>query len=300
MKYLLALLVILNTLCSLQSSKGKKNGGDLSNMIQSGKDIFIENQVFQQDVDFTKMLDSNLISEGIYQAKTTSSVTFKNCRFEGKLTAFINKSNGQIMNTAFLSNVSFINCIFNNEVSFRSGSIYGMTNFTKSVFNKKANFEECTFYQNAYFNGCNFADEVRFQNAFFIKKANFMNAQFAKVAGFQNSTVNAELQFSVAKFGAYADFSLLKCNENAFFNYCEFSGKSSFSNAKFAGRTDFLKVKFKTGDFKNTAFFGEPRFFDSSVADSISFDNTFFLFAQPDLSFFPKEKINITNLKKRQ
>lgn len=299
MKYILILLIFLNTFCSSQNTLQKQNDGNLKELLQAGKDVFIENQVFAHDIDITSLLASNLISQGIYQAKTISSITFKNCRFEGKVTAFNNKGDGAVINVSFLSNLSFIECIFNNDVNFRNSSVYGLTDFTKSAFNKKANFEECTFYQNAYFNTCTFADEVRFQNAFFMKKANFMNAEFNKNVSFQNATFNSELQFGVGKFHGYAEFSLIKCNENSFFNYCEFDGNSNFNNARFTGNADFLKVKFKNGEFKNTSFYGEPRFLESTVIDDINFEKSFFLLGTPDLSFFLKAKINISNLRKR-
>src|SRR5690349_24865168 len=171
--YLLALCILLITFCASKNSEQQQNGGEMKELIKSGKDLFIENQVFKEDIDITAFLDANLISEGIYQVKTSSSITFKNCRFEGKIIAFNNKNDVRLTSASFLSNVSFLQCIFNNDVNFRSSSILGMADFTKSSFNKKANFEECTFSQNSYFNGCTFNDEVRFQNSFFVKKANF-------------------------------------------------------------------------------------------------------------------------------
>ncbi len=294
MKYLLALSVILFSFCSSQNTLQQQNKGGLKELLQSGKDVFIENQVFQEDIDLTSLLSSNLISESIYQVKTTSSITFKNCRFEGKISAFINKTDGSVINTSFLSNLSFINCIFNNDVNFRGSSVYGLCDFTKSSFKKTANFEETTFYQNAYFNTCIFSDEVRFQNAYFIKKANFMNSQFNKVASFQSATFNSELQFGVGKFEDFADFSLAKFNDNTLFNYCEFNKKSTFNSAYFTRNVDFINVKFQTGEFVSTSFLGEPRFFQSSVTDSLHFDKSFFLLGSPDMSFLDKQKITGT------
>jgi hypothetical protein len=100
----------------------------------------------------------------------------------------------------------------------------------------------------------------------------------------------------VAKFEDYADFSLIKCNENSFFNYAEFNSRINFDNARFGGNSDFLKVKFKTAEFKNTSFYSQLRMFESSVSDSINFENSFFLFGQPDVKFLG-DKVKMTNLK---
>src|SRR3954470_8979705 len=175
MKYLFSLLILSSLACSPKSDTLDK----LRELIKSGKDVYVENVDFTGDLDLTTFLDKNLISEGVYQAKTSSSITFNNCRFNGKVIAFRTENNASTV-VSFLSNVSFINCHFSDEVNFRGSSILGRTDFAKSVFDKKVNFEECTFYQNAYFNSCTFNDELRFQNAFFIKNGNFSDAKFQK------------------------------------------------------------------------------------------------------------------------
>ncbi|TDH27787.1 hypothetical protein EXU57_04760 [Segetibacter sp. 3557_3] len=296
--YFLGFLILLVTFCASKKDTQTQNKGDMKESLRTGKDIFIENRVFTEELDITKLLDPNLVSDGIYQVKTSSSVTFKNCRFEGKVKAFSNQQDSRVTSTAFLSNVSFIQCIFNNEVNFRSSSIMGTADFTKSTFNKVANFEECTFLQNAYFNGCTFNDDVRFQNAFFTKRANLMNTQFNKASSFQNTTFNSEVQFSVGKFRDYADFSLSKFNDNAFFNYCDFSKNASFNSSHFSRGVDFLNVNFNNTEFKGCSFYGDTRFFQSAVQSKMDFENTFFLFGTPDLSFIAAQKVNLANLKK--
>src|SRR5690349_6992257 len=110
--YLVGLFILLITFCSSKDNSQKQNGNAMKELLQSGKDVFIENRVFQEDIDITSLLDSNQVSEGIYQVKTSSSITFKNCRFEGKIIAFKNKNDVRLINTTFLSNVSFLQCIF--------------------------------------------------------------------------------------------------------------------------------------------------------------------------------------------
>jgi uncharacterized protein YjbI with pentapeptide repeats len=266
----------------------------LKELIKSGKDVYIENADFTGDLDLTTFLEKNLISEGVYQAKTSSSITFNNCRFNGKVIAFKTMNNASTVMT-FLSNVSFINCHFSNEVNFRGSSILGRTDFTKSVFDKKVSFEECTFYQNAYFNGCTFNDELRFQNASFIKNANFSNTKYQKVASFQSATFNSGLQFLVATFYQFADFSLIKCKDDVFFNYSEFNDKSNFSNSSFAGSTNFMNVRFTNAEFKDCLFIGELNLLKATLTQFLDFEHCHFITKKPDLSFLPKEKIKIDN-----
>ena len=291
MKYLFSLLILSSLACSPKSDTMDK----LSELIRSGKDVYIENADFSGDLDLTAFLDKNLISEGVYQAKTSSSITFNNCRFNGKVIAFKTENNASMV-VSFLSNVSFINCHFSDEVNFRGSSILGRTDFTKSVFDKKVSFEECTFYQNAYFNGCTFNEELRFQNAFFIKSGNFSNTKYQKVASFQNATFNSGLQFLVATFYQFADFSLIKCKDDIFFNYSEFNDKCNFSNSSFAGSTNFLNIRFTNADFKNCIFIGELNLSKVTLAEFLDFDHSHFLTKKPDLSFLPKEKIKINGI----
>ena len=274
-----------------------KSSGNLGNLIRSGQDVYIEKYVFKSDVDLIGMLEKNLISEGVFQVKTTSSITFKDCTFEGKLTAFKKTEGGESTLATFLSNVSFINCRFDQEVTFRGSSIMGRADFTKSAFFGEVNFEECSFYQNAYFTGCVFREELRFHNAFFMQKANFMNAEFRKVSSFQNASFQSELQFSVAKFQGYADFSLARFGGNTFFNYAEFSDQSIFSNALFNRNLDFISVQFKNGDFKKCVFQGETRFTQSKVAERLNFENSFFFFGQPEFKEIPSDKLDLRNVK---
>jgi uncharacterized protein YjbI with pentapeptide repeats len=291
MKYLFALLILLSLACSPKSDPMDK----LRELIKSGKDVYIENVDFSGDLDLTTFLEKNLISEGVYQAKTSSSITFNNCRFDGKVIAFHTENNTSTV-VSFLSNVSFINCRFGDEVNFRGSSILGRTDFTKSVFAKKVSFEECTFYQNAYFNGCTFNDESRFQNAFFIKNGNFSNAKFQKIASFQSATFNSGLQFLVASFYQFADFSLIKCKDDIFFNYAEFNDKCNFSNSSFAGSSNFLNARFTNADFKNCLFIGELNLSKVTLSEFLDFDHSHFITKKPDLSFLPKEKININRI----
>jgi len=264
-------------------------------MARAGEDVFFENQTFKEDIDFTKLLKPNLISEGVYQVRIISSLTFVNCTFEGKITAY-NRDENRTVLCNFQSNLSFIGCTFNEDVSFRAASVLGRADFTETSFLKTSNFEECTFFKNAYFRKSVYHGELRFQNAFFIQKANFLDAQFDNTASFQGSTFNAEAQFSNSKFGGYADFTLIKWNQNCFFNYTEFLNRAFFSSADFRGDVDFISIKFQYAEISNSRFYGQTRFLKSTAEERLTIENDFFLLGIPDFGSFEDSHINISNV----
>ena len=235
----------------------------------------------------------NLISEGIYQVRIVSSVTFQNCIFKGKVISYKKDSNNAIILTSFQSNLSFIGCTFHNEVSFRAATILGRTDFTETSFLKTASFEECTFFQNAYFRASTFHEELRFQNAVFMQKANFLNAEFDVTASFQQATFHSEAQFSSAKFMGYADFGLIRCHGNFFANYAVFDNRAIFNSGFYNCQFDLMNINFKRCEIMNCQFFGKARFLKSTVAEQLSFDNSYFLLGMPDLSSFDQDKLSL-------
>ncbi len=296
MKYLIIFGLVLLGACVAQKVQKPKNE-TIRQLLQSGKDILIEGQTFENDLDFIKMLSQNPVNQSISQIKTTAAITFKNCVFKGKVAAFEQVASGHVVRASFLSNVSFVNCEFQEEVTFRGAQILGIVDFSQSKFFAKANFEEAQFHSNVYFRGCNFYDESHFQNAFFHQKANFLEAAFDKTAYFQNTTFQGETQFDVAKFQGYADFSLLHCQQNCFFNYTWFNDQSNFNQAYFAKGADFNNVRFEHGEFRNAAFLGKTRFYESSATLQMDFENSFFQFGKPDLDSFESDKISLMNIK---
>lgn len=274
------------------SSRASNNKENLDDLIREGKDVFFKDVTFENDIDFTRF-EKNLISEGVYQVRISSSVTFQNCIFKGKVVTYSKDNDNIITLTSFQSNLSFIGCIFHEASSFRASSILGRTDFTNSLFLKAANFEECTFFQNAYFRASAYHDELRFQNAVFMQKANFLNAEFDVTASFQHATFHSEAQFSSAKFRGYADFGLVSCHGDFFANYAEFTDRAIFNSGFYNGQADFLSIHFKYCEISNTRFYGEPRFLKSTVDDKISFDGSFFLMGIPDLSSFDQEKLSL-------
>lgn len=268
----------------------------LDDFIISGKDVFFKDVTFDEDIDFTKY-EKNLISEGVYQVRITSSITFQDCIFKGKVITYKKDENQDITLTSFQSNLTFIGCIFHDETSFRASSILGRADFTKSLFLKGANFEECTFFQNAYFRASAYHEELRFQNTVFMQKANFLNAEFDVTASFQAATFNGEAQFSNTKFMGYADFGLIRCSGNFFANYAVFNDRAIFNNSFYNGQTDLTNTTFKKCEMKNCRFYSDVRFSNSTVEEQLTLENSFFLVKKPDLTSFDPKKITSDGLR---
>ncbi|MFH1119178.1 MAG: pentapeptide repeat-containing protein [Bacteroidota bacterium] len=295
MKLLFILIATaLSTNCA--STHLDKSRDSLENQLRTGVDVFIENKTFREVIDFTGILLSNPVSEGMQQARFTSSITFKNCVFENDVLAYSKNDNGQKTFSFFQSNLSFIGCSFKDTVNFRASSIMGRTVFTSSFFEKAAIFEECTFFQNTHFNQCVFHGELRFQNTFFMQRANFMDAAFDGNASFQGSTFHSTAQFSNTKFYGYSDFSLINWNETCFFNYAQIHGRSVFNSAHFSQIADFNSVSFENTEIKNCFFMGKTSFAKSDIIKRLSLDHSYFLLGVPDLGFFDKEKLSTVDL----
>jgi len=288
--YLFIITGIIMATCA--SSNGSQKKGSFEDLIISGKDVFFKDMTFNEDIDFTQF-DKNLISEGVYQVRIVSSVTFQDCIFKGKVKAYSKNDDNTVTLTSFQSNLSFIGCTFHDDASFRAASVMGRTDFTKASFLKTVSFEECTFFQNAYFRASTYHEELRFQNAVFIQKANFLNAEFDVTASFQQATFHSEAQFSSAKFMGYADFGLISCHGNFFANYAVFENRAIFNNGFYNGHVDLINITFRQCEIKNCKFLGETRFSKSTVAEHLSFDNSYFLLGLPDLSSFDKDKVSL-------
>ncbi len=269
--------------CASNEVAQSKNHG-LGELISNNKNVYFEDKIFEDEVDFTSYLDKYLVSSGIYQVKTYSSITFKNCTFKKPVISSI-KSNNSIVFMLFMDNLTFLDCQFEDVVNLRGSSVYGKTDFTKSIFKKDVNFEETNFFQDVHFKSCIFEEELRFQNSFFLQKANFTSSEYGANASFQNTVFNSEIQFNVCKFYKYADFSLIDCRGNTFFNYAEFFQKANFSNGIYGRDFNYTNTVNSRASFKGSRFMGKVKLFESTFAKTPNFENTFFLHEKPDINF---------------
>jgi len=285
----LVLVVLVQISCATQNSSTNEDVS-MKSLIKKEQPIYIENQTIDDIIDFTSFLDPYLISEGVYQVKIKSGITFKKCVFNKSVNAFKKIEKGGIVLTVFQGNVSFIDCIFKNEVNFRGSSIYGRTDFTGSTFNLGGNFEELNCHEKTFFNQCIFEGSMRFQNAFFNQNANFMSVECYDTISFQNSLFNSELQLSASKFYKYADFTLIDCRGKVLFNYAEFKDKANFSHSIFLQDFDFINTRNNITSFDNSRFLGVVRFNKTEVLSSLSFKESYFLLKSPEINI-PSQKL---------
>jgi len=286
------LFMLLWSSC-LTQKVDKPNELSLANRLMTEQTIVFENKTFEEAVDFTTLLTQTQVGGKQFGITIQPSLTFINCVFQKEVNANLKDSN-RLLTATFQGNVSFQDCTFKADVNFRGSLFYGKSIFTNSTFKGSTNFEETTFYQTAYFNTCKFEEEVRFQNSFFIQKANFMNTEFFEGLSFQSTVFNAEAQFSVGKFHKYTDFSLTDFRAKAIFNYSEFSERAKFSNVRFHGDVDFLTTIHHKTSFKKSRFIGNLRMFKSTLVEEMNFEESFFLFGQPDLDFLPDGKLKFS------
>lgn len=288
--YLIILAGLLLTTCA--SSNVSKENASYKELIAAGQDVLIKDQTFTEDIDFTQFA-KNLISEGVYQVRIVSSITFQNCTFNGKVMAYKKNDDNTTTLTSFQSNLSFIGCVFKDVVNFRAASVMGRADFTNSAFFETVSFEECSFLQHAFFRGSTYHKEHRFQNAVFMQKANFLDAEFDATASFQHATFHAEAQFSSTRFMGYADFGSITCTGDFLANYAEFADRAIFNNSYFGQQTALNNIKFNRCEIKNCRFFGTTRFVKITVQEQLSLDKSFFLFGIPDMGTVDKDKLSL-------
>lgn len=260
-------------------------------MAKKQSPIFFENRIFNEDIIFTDANTPLPIGIGVHQVTIDRPVTFRNCTFKGRVMAY--QDSTQQVEMVFNANLSFLSCQFEKDVSFRNATVNGRLDFSKSIFRGVANFEGITAQHRAFFNNSYFSKEARFQNAAFQRSANFMDTKFMQQCSFQQAIFKEEAQFSVCQFGEYADFSLVDARGKMIFNYSEFFARAVFEDARFMQGFDFLNVKMQETFFTKTTFMGRTRLDGSTVGKKLRFGKCFFLNEKPDLSSFPKDKVEM-------
>jgi uncharacterized protein YjbI with pentapeptide repeats len=298
MKYFFLAYIALFSNCT-SSKMTTVSTSNPEEAISKGDDVFIQDKTIAADLDFTKLVAHNLISEGVMQGKVGSSVTFSRCIFKGKISGFSTTDKGVLCTTIFGRNLSFLNCTFEKEVTFRGASVEGRTDFTGSTFNANANFEELTCKDNAFFSKTVFEGEARFQNAFFNKKANFMEASFAKAVNFQSAFFNWEALFNVIKMKEYADFSLVTFANDAFFNYAECKKRFVMEGVTARGRFDMMNSQLNEANLSNANFTGQCRFNEAQIGTQLNFSNSRFA-QKPETDALPAAKLNQAGMKIQQ
>ncbi len=197
------------------------------------------------DLDLTKLNNMKLEpdysgSDKKYISTVTSSVSFTNCTFTGKVLGYFNPDerkpyvkSSTVYNTNFTAGVSFEKCIFENDVAFKYSVFDDRVSFSYSHFNNDASFKYASFKQ-----GPNFSGSV-------FKNAIFKYVDFPEGFDFSEATFEEAADFKYAKFMHEGSFAKTKFKNGADFKYASFSKLVNFKGASFDGTSD---LKYTTLD----------------------------------------------------
>lgn len=290
LKCFFSLFFILAVINGCQS--GVNNSSDeisadaIIKSINKGKPIVVVNKTIKGKLDFTKVSDKTIETEGNFRVWINSPITFINCKFTDTVSAYGFTMQGKHKINVFVSfnrNVTFTKCEFHKPVYFNESDIIGLANFSGSTFYYDAVFEGGYFrFKNTYFTNALFKGKAKFQRTLFLGDVSFFQSQFDGKVYFQYSTVYKNAQFSNTKYEVFASFDKMSVNGELLFDQSEFKGDCYFNNSSFDGRTDFHKVIFnKKVSFKNAKIKERLNFSKAQINDTIIFENSV-LYSLPD------------------
>jgi hypothetical protein len=197
------------------------------------------------DLDFTKLtnmkLEQSNSDEKVYISTVTSSITFTNCTFSGKVLGYFNPD----ANKPYVKSSTVYNTNFDADVNFQNCTFQKGSEFKYSNFNKQVSFAGCHFNDEAMFKYTKFNSGPNFNNAEFKGATIFKYVEFPAGFDFSHATFNNHADFKYAKFMNNGSFSQSVFNNGADFKYTNFSKDVNFKGAKFSGSSD---LKYATLD----------------------------------------------------
>lgn len=277
MRYFLMILIFIGLCCAAQQKSIPTSSDDLSELIMAGKPVYITNQVFSDQVDFTKFGKVFHIKNGVSQIIISSPVTFVNCTFKADVAGYTAGKDGDFTSCKFLNNLVFIGCNFEGTVNFNNCEFQGLLDFTGASISKKATFDNTFMRNEVYLRQSIFQDDAQFANAYFSRKITMAEATFYKNVTFQGSTFIGEIQAFSTKFIGYTDFSQTDLRGRSFFTYADFRTRAAFSNSVFHGSMDFVDASLGEVRFDNSRFLDIYNFDGAKKNGNVTFDNTIFL-----------------------
>jgi hypothetical protein len=269
---------------------------DVLKLLDKEKDIYLSNKTITGDLDFTKVKKNYPVSKQLIIAEVSNSVTFVDCKFEGKIIGFSSDSTLGY-STNFEKNLSFVNCEFLDEVNFRQVTINGVANFSQSIFNSKVTFEGAVFYSAAnYFVETIYRDEVKFTKSTFYGYTSFLKSVFEKIAYFKKSTFYGEALFNACNFYGYTDFSSINTLSDFSINSSVFTDEVYFNYAVFQKDAEFNKIQTDTlAEFKEIIFKGNTKFNNSTFKNGTTFKNSYFTLGYPQTNDITKGDLFIVD-----
>ncbi|PSJ74828.1 hypothetical protein C7N43_22130 [Sphingobacteriales bacterium UPWRP_1] len=283
--YLCLCLYLFQMQCAAKSpvsNMTNPSGEQILKDLAKGKDVFIQNETINGDLDFTNLATAYRAAATAQQYEVTGSLTLLNCTVKGKVTGYLLSKEG-IKTVVFRKNFSCPGTRFEAEVNLRDAQIWGIADFSGANFDKPASFEGAVFKSRCVFNKATFYDEARFQSATFEAAANFMDTGFEGICGFQNAVFFTDAVFNNVNFLRYADFGNLSVRGHAFFNYAKFGKQAVFGGSQFFGRAEWISATFENqADFSQTLFYGKTRLVKAAMKADVNFENTTFVLGKPD------------------
>ena len=231
-----------------------QSSDELSEKLTAGKDVYIRNVEFEEDIDLTDLGGFAYAYPGTKQLEVKGNVVFDSCVFKG-FSAYDIRENIKYQ-TLFDKNLVFNNCIFEGDLDLSYARIDG--NFLMS--GSKVSGE--LLLRNTLVKGRNTDltalecfERVKITNSIFENDFSALKAKFHSPVIMQGSTFKGEALFNAASFNDYAVFSkstfLMDCSfseayfyTNAVFNHMDVRGDAEFTEAKFKGKADFSDAIF--------------------------------------------------------
>jgi uncharacterized protein YjbI with pentapeptide repeats len=270
------ILTFIGLCCAAQQKSNPTSSNDLSELIMSGKPVYMQNQVFNENIDFTSLQRDYNVKSGVSQVNISSPVTFVNCTFKGDVTGNMTGKDGAFTACKFVNNLVFINCNFENKVNFNNCEFQGLLDFTGSSFLKEVTMNNTFMANEVYFRQSVFQEDAQISNAYFNRKITMAEATFYKNVTFQGSTFLGEIQAFSTKFIGYTDFSQTDLRGRSFFTYADFRSRAEFSNSVFHGSMDFVSASFGEVRFDNSRFLDVYNFNYAKKVKSVTFNNAIF------------------------
>ena len=175
---LLSVIIVLLMTTGVQAQElTEVSASNISEKIQAGEDIRLENVRIKGELDLSKKIIEN-------------EITIKKSVFE---------NDTDFSNTKFIRYLNFQGTSFLGISKFRSATFSEGIYSKGATFGKNAYFDEATFIKNAYFKHATFSGHAFFRDANF-KKAYFVRTTFSGSAYFRDANFNDSAAFRSAKF----------------------------------------------------------------------------------------------------
>ena len=251
---LLSLVLLYSISLVSCSAKG------LETSLKKGKNIVINGQSFDSEVDLTTFVKTQLISPNRNHGVIESNIVFINCIFNGFKAYAL--QDDKMTTLEFTKNLVFHHCAFNNTTDLSYIQVNGnltmleceiagtiimnnawfkgkATSFTSSKFMGKVKALGCTVDNKLSFLKTEFEQSASFQQSTFKGKSMFNGITFHKYAGFDHVVFQNGVAFDQSVFYKDAIFDYTSFMVNASFNNTEFKTSATFNKALFMANTSF-------------------------------------------------------------